>query len=72
MCLQPAFIPLFFSSLLTVAPSFSIYQLSAAEKVLGGNFSAHQVRFHNAYFVLIFTAQKQLTHCSLRSTLARA
>jgi len=49
MCLQPAFIPLFFSSLRTVAPSLSIYQLSAAEKALGINFSAHQVRIHNAY-----------------------
>jgi hypothetical protein len=43
-CMLPAFVPLFFSSLLTIAPIYSIHQLSAEERFLGSSFSGFQVR----------------------------
>jgi hypothetical protein len=43
MCMQPAFTPAFFSSLLTVASFYSIFNVPAADKYLGSNFTDFQV-----------------------------
>jgi hypothetical protein len=66
MCMLPAFVPLFFSSLLTIAPKYSLYHLSAEERQLGSSFSAVQVTNICLRMRSFATLYATLTPCSSR------